>query len=283
MRHAPGGQHGKEPDSVILEIDLTNPRPEPRLINPADFGAFHVRALVRGEDPDWEALAEGFADGAHVKRDTDQVYVAPKALARLAGARGRTEDWQQGLAAMLAYAEHKGWLDRGGRIAAHVEWEPEVEPDDFRHVLGHFPTGVAVLTAALPEGPVGMACNSLTSVSLRPPLIAVCPAKRSDTWPEIRKAGRFVVNLMRADHEHVVRAFSHKDIDRFAGVRYHPRSAGPALDDALAWIECSITIEHDAGDHHVVLARVQALEARGDIAPLVFYQGRYGTFGEAST
>ena len=181
---------------------------------------------------------------------------------------------------MLEYAASKGWLDESGAIAAHIEWEPEVviEADDFRHVLGHFPTGVAVVTANGRHGPVGMACNSLTSVSLRPPLIAICPAKSSETWPEIRDSGRFLLNLMHRDHGSTVLKFARKKTDRFEAVPFHQRPCGPALDDALAWIECGIAAEHDAGDHTIALGRVLALDARGEVEPLVFYRGRYGTF-----
>jgi 3-hydroxy-9,10-secoandrosta-1,3,5(10)-triene-9,17-dione monooxygenase reductase component len=153
-----------------------------------------------------------------------------------------------------------------------------VESDEFRRVLGHFATGVSVVTANRPEGPVGMTCNALTSVSLEPPLIAVCPAKRSETWPQIRAAGRFVVNLMNSDHQATVLAFARKDGDRFAGVAYEQREFGPALGDAVAWIECELEAEHDAGDHTIALARVEHLEGREDLEPLVFFRGRYGTF-----
>jgi 3-hydroxy-9,10-secoandrosta-1,3,5(10)-triene-9,17-dione monooxygenase reductase component len=162
----------------------------------------------------------------------------------------------------------------------HVEWEPEVavEADHFRHVLGHFPTGVAVLTAGRAEGQVGMACNSLTSVSLDPPLISICPARTSETWPEIRAAGQFLINLMRHGQDETVAKFARKGIDRFAAVPFHERRCGPALDDAMAWIECVIEAEHDAGDHTLVIARVLRLEL-GDVGdPLVFFRGRYGTF-----
>ncbi len=153
-----------------------------------------------------------------------------------------------------------------------------VEPEEFRRVLGHFATGVSVVSAERPDGPVGMACNALTSVSLEPPLIAVCPAKSSETWPEIRAAGRFVVNLMNSDHQEAVLAFARKGTDRFADVGYRAGDYGPVLDDAVAWIECELDAEHDAGDHTIALARVAQLQGREDLEPLVFFRGRYGTF-----
>jgi 3-hydroxy-9,10-secoandrosta-1,3,5(10)-triene-9,17-dione monooxygenase reductase component len=153
-----------------------------------------------------------------------------------------------------------------------------IEPDVFRRVLGHLPTGVTVITAHHPDGPVGMACNSVSSVSLAPPLISFCPARGSDTWTALRTAARFCVNVMADHHEAATRTFARKGVDRFAQVRHHPRPCGPALDDAVAWLDCEIRAEHEAGDHLIVVAEVVSLEARPDAAPLVFFRGAYGTF-----
>jgi flavin reductase (DIM6/NTAB) family NADH-FMN oxidoreductase RutF len=137
----------------------------------------------------------------------------------------------------------------------------EIAAADFRHVLGHLPTGVTVLTAHGADGPTGMAANSVTSVSLDPPLILVCPAKSSSTWPEIGATGAFCVNIMAEHHADLSRTFAMKDTDRFAGVSWHHRPTGPALDEAVAWIECRVRDEHDAGDHTIVVADVVAIEA----------------------
>jgi flavin reductase (DIM6/NTAB) family NADH-FMN oxidoreductase RutF len=155
----------------------------------------------------------------------------------------------------------------------------EIDGERFRHVLGHLPTGVTVITAHGVEGPVGMSSNSVTSVSLEPPLILFCPAKASTTWPRIRASGRFCVNVFAAHHEQASRRFARVGIDRFAGVAWHQRPAGPALDDAVAWIECVLGDEHDAGDHVIAIGAVQRLDVRdGDVEPLVFFRGRYGSF-----
>jgi 3-hydroxy-9,10-secoandrosta-1,3,5(10)-triene-9,17-dione monooxygenase reductase component len=82
---------------------------------------------------------------------------------------------------------------------------------------------------------------------------------------------------MAEHHEQVVRTFARKSVDRFAGISHHHRVAGPALDDAIAWIDCELRAEGEAGDHVIVLAEVVALDARADAAPLVF-RGAYGTF-----
>jgi 3-hydroxy-9,10-secoandrosta-1,3,5(10)-triene-9,17-dione monooxygenase reductase component len=154
----------------------------------------------------------------------------------------------------------------------------EITTERFRHVLGYLPTGVTVVTAYGQDRPVGMAANSVTSLSLDPPLILVCPAKSSTTWPEIREAGHFCVNIMAGHHERITRQFARKDADRFAGVPVSRRSAGPALDDAVAWIECRLRNEYDGGDHTIAIAEVLAIDAAEDARPLVFFRGQYGSF-----
>jgi flavin reductase (DIM6/NTAB) family NADH-FMN oxidoreductase RutF len=154
----------------------------------------------------------------------------------------------------------------------------DIDPVRFRQVLAHLPTGVTVIAAHGPDNPIGMAANSVTSVSLDPPLILFCPAKSSSTWPKIRDVGSFCVNVMAGHHEEVTRRFAAKEADRFSGVVCAHRSTGPALCDAVAWIECTLQDEHDAGDHTIAVARVVAIEAAQDVEPLVFFRGSYGSF-----
>jgi flavin reductase (DIM6/NTAB) family NADH-FMN oxidoreductase RutF len=154
----------------------------------------------------------------------------------------------------------------------------DIDPGRFRQVLAHLPTGVTVISAHGDAGPVGMAANSVTSVSLDPPLILFCPAKTSSTWPKIRAAGAFCVNVMAGHHEQVTRQFAAKEADRFTGVDHTHRPTGPALCDAVAWIECTLHDEHEAGDHTIAVARVVAIEAASGVEPLVFFRGNYGSF-----
>lgn len=160
-----------------------------------------------------------------------------------------------------------------------------IDPVRFRQVLGHLPTGVTVITAYGENGVVGMAANSVTSVSLDPPLVLFCPAKSSTTWPTIRAAAGFCVNVMAGHHEEVTRRFAARGIDRFSGIKYTSRPTGPALADAVAWIECHPYDEHDAGDHTIVVARVVGIEAASsrDVDALVFFRGGYGSFPPPGT
>ncbi|HVT71308.1 MAG TPA: flavin reductase family protein [Trebonia sp.] len=154
----------------------------------------------------------------------------------------------------------------------------------FRRVLGHFPTGVVIVTAVHDGRPAGMAIGSFTSVSVDPPLIAVLPAKTSTSWPSIEAAGSFCVNILSARQEALSRAFAVSGADKFAGVSWRAGPSGaPVLAGALAWIDCDLEQVVEAGDHFIDLGRVTALDV-GDPdgedpvrAPLVFFQGGYGT------
>ncbi|HET7309821.1 MAG TPA: flavin reductase [Mycobacteriales bacterium] len=154
----------------------------------------------------------------------------------------------------------------------------------FRQVLGHFPTGVAVVTGVDAEGmPAGMAVGSFTSVSLDPPLVAFMPDKSSSSWPKFRDSGAFCVNILGAEQESVCRAFAMKGGDKFAELAWHPASSGsPILDGALAWIDCDIDVVHEAGDHYIVIGLVRELDIGTPALPLVFFQGGYGRFSSLS-
>lgn len=103
----------------------------------------------------------------------------------------------------------------------------------------------------------------------------------STSWPKIRASGRFTINIFASHQEEASRQFSQVGIDRFAGVAWHRREGGPALDDAVAWIDCTIEAEYEAGDHWIVVGAVDRLEVRDAAAdPLVFFRGRYGSFVE---
>lgn len=155
-------------------------------------------------------------------------------------------------------------------------------PEDqtwFRRVLGQFPTGVTLVTAQVAGEPSGLLIGSFASVSLDPPMIAFYPGKGSTTWPRIREAGSFCVNVLAADQEDVCRAMLSKDAGRFGRFSWAPSTAtgSPALAEAVAWIDCRIESVADAGDHWMVLGRVVDLDM-GDRMPLLFFRGGFGRF-----
>ena len=153
-----------------------------------------------------------------------------------------------------------------------------LQPDSasFRAVLGHFATGITVIAAMDGDEPVGIAANSFSSVSLDPPLVLFCAAKTSSTWPRIKRAGHFTVNVLDEHQEDVSQLFATPGADRFAQIDWHVGAGGPILDDIHAYLDCTIEAEHDAGDHIIVVGRVHALGITADAGPLLFYQGRYG-------
>lgn len=150
----------------------------------------------------------------------------------------------------------------------------------FRRVLGHYPTGVCVVTAVEADGtPVGMVVGSFTSVSLDPPLVAFFPARNSSTWPRIQAVGKFCVNVLASDQLTLCRQIAAPGRDKFAGIAHRASANGsPILDDVVAWIDCTLDAVHEAGDHDIVLGRVIALEVDRPGSPLLFYQGNYGEF-----
>lgn len=154
----------------------------------------------------------------------------------------------------------------------------------YREVLGQYPTGVCVVTAAEPDGtPVGFVVGSFTSVSLAPPLVAFFPDKSSTTWPRIRRLGHFCVSILSAEQEHLCRRFAISGGDKFDGVRTRPAPSGaPVLEGAVGWIDCDIDAVTEAGDHYVVLGRVEALDVGSPALPLLFFQGGYGRFAPLS-
>ena len=151
-----------------------------------------------------------------------------------------------------------------------------VDARELRTALGHFATGVAVITARDVRGPVGMTVNSFCSVSLDPPLVLFCPSRESRTWPVIERAGRFCVNVLGHEQQDVSTVFGRGGEDKFNGTpwRFSPGGA-PLLDGVLTWLDCAIDTVHEAGDHYVVIGRVTELGPPGDGRPLLFYRGSY--------
>ncbi|MEU6374448.1 flavin reductase family protein [Streptomyces sp. NPDC046909] len=153
---------------------------------------------------------------------------------------------------------------------------------EFRRVLGNFASGVAVVTSPATDGedgPAGFACQSFSSLSLDPPLVAFMVGRTSTTWPRIARAGAFCVNVLAAHQGELCRGFAVSGADKFAGVAYDaaPASGSPRLTDTLAWIDCTIHAVHTGGDHLIVVGRVDALGTGTDEdqAPLLFHKGRF--------
>jgi 3-hydroxy-9,10-secoandrosta-1,3,5(10)-triene-9,17-dione monooxygenase reductase component len=170
-------------------------------------------------------------------------------------------------------------------VNANGATDPAIDGAAFRSALGHFLTGVTIITAMDPDAtvPVGLAASSFSSVSLDPPLVLFCAGKTSSSWERIDAAGSYCVNILGDDQEALSRRFATRGADKFAGLGWTAGASGsPVLSDSLAWIDCRIQDRHDAGDHVIVVGRVLGLGVRGSGAPLAYFRGGYGAFSASA-
>jgi flavin reductase (DIM6/NTAB) family NADH-FMN oxidoreductase RutF len=150
------------------------------------------------------------------------------------------------------------------------------DPGHLRRVFAAYPTGVTAVAAMVDGQPVGMAINSFASVSLSPPLASICVARSSTTWPVLKRAARLGVSVLSADHEQACRQLSAKSGNRFENLRWQARDRGAVmLNDASAWLQCSVDQTIAAGDHEIVLMRIHDLEANDGVHPLVFHRSQF--------
>lgn len=153
-----------------------------------------------------------------------------------------------------------------------------IDSQAFRRVLGHFATGVTVITSAQGGHVAGFTANSFASISLDPPLVMVSIGTHNATRAIIEASQSFCVNIMRANQEALARCFATNSPDKyehFCDAPYHQEATGaPVLDGTLAWIDCRLFASHPAGDHLILLGEVMALDATAG-QPLLFIQGKY--------
>jgi flavin reductase (DIM6/NTAB) family NADH-FMN oxidoreductase RutF len=156
---------------------------------------------------------------------------------------------------------------------------------EFRHAIGHFATGVTVVTSIGPDGvPVGTTANAVSSLSLDPPLILVCFDRASLTLEAVRSHGAFAVNVLAAPQQHLSANFARRGLSAaWNEVRHRPGSTGsPRLHGVLAVLECTVEHRLPGGDHEIVVGRVREVETAGDeAAPLLYWRGAYASLGAA--
>ncbi|WP_020495447.1 3-hydroxy-9,10-secoandrosta-1,3,5(10)-triene-9,17-dione monooxygenase reductase subunit [Sciscionella marina] len=146
----------------------------------------------------------------------------------------------------------------------------------YRQVLGHFCTGVTVITAVGEAGPIGFACQSFAALSIDPPLVLFCPGRTSRSWPVIEKAGTFCVNLLAEHQSEISARFGAPSKDKFSGLPLYATPQGnPIIDGALTWIDCTVHEVREGGDHLIVLGHVEHLGPASDGKPLLFNRGSY--------
>jgi 3-hydroxy-9,10-secoandrosta-1,3,5(10)-triene-9,17-dione monooxygenase reductase component len=157
----------------------------------------------------------------------------------------------------------------------------DVTPDVFRAVMGHFVTGITVVTTLAGDMPQGITVNALSSVSLEPPLVMVALDRRRFITPTVRAARRYAVNVLSEDQQALSDCFAGAAVepgrDEFCGARWTPGTTGlPLLDGAIATLECTVVETFEAGDHELFIGRVDALGSREDRPmPLLYYRRQY--------
>jgi flavin reductase (DIM6/NTAB) family NADH-FMN oxidoreductase RutF len=149
----------------------------------------------------------------------------------------------------------------------------------YRETIGHFASGVTIVTTTGPDGPAGMTTNAVTSLSLEPLLLLVCFERRSRTLEVVRTSERFAVNILRAGDEDLAAVFASKRVPRekFESVTHIETHGVPVLDGALAWLTCELRELRPGGDHVIGIGEVVGMGTGEERPPLVFYRGRYTT------
>ena len=153
----------------------------------------------------------------------------------------------------------------------------------FRRLMGHWATGVSVITAEGETGPAGATANALTSLSLTPPLVLVCFNLSSRTLSAVRESERFCINMLSAEQESVSRLFATKrsQEEKFGEIAYRLEHGAPIMENTLAWLVCTLDSELRRGDHVVAIGQVVEGEFDAAAQPLLFYRASYLTVADA--
>ncbi|MCD9570204.1 flavin reductase family protein [Pseudomonas protegens] len=153
-----------------------------------------------------------------------------------------------------------------------------IEPMRFREALGHYASGITVITSQVDGEPLGFTCQSFYSVSMSPPLVSFSVMSSSASYPKIRQAGRFMVNILSGEQVRISNQFASKGTDKWQGVQWQESPLGnPIIAGSLHWLDCEIHAEHAAGDHLIVIGEVKALNLQQATAaqPLLYFKGQY--------
>lgn len=151
-----------------------------------------------------------------------------------------------------------------------------VDSSAFREALGHFASGVTVVTMAANGKSSGLTVSAFSSLSLHPPYILVCIDKRSSTLELVRASHVFVVHILALEQMDLSNHFASKIEDKLANIPHHTGSLGaPILENTLAYLECRMIQEIDAGDHYIYIGEVENSSVNPDKAPLLYFHGQY--------
>ncbi len=152
-----------------------------------------------------------------------------------------------------------------------------VTDSDFRDALSRFASGVTVVTGVRPDGGLaGVTASAFTSVSLRPPLIAICLDKATTCIEAFTRGSHFAIHVLGERQKSLSMHFAQRSLDKFRTIEYRlSRQGCPLLEGGLAVIECSRAAVHDAGDHFLILGRVETLNTAANGVPLLHFRGDY--------
>ncbi len=155
-----------------------------------------------------------------------------------------------------------------------------IDGASMRSAMGCFATGVTVVAALEDGSPIGFTCQSFVSLSLNPPLIAICPGRNSTSWPRMVAARKFSVNVLSSQQAGVCAGFARTGVDKFQDVSWRIGPNGtPLIDDVVASVECEMMVAHEAGDHEIVIGRVLSVET-SERAPLLYFRSQLASLGE---
>jgi len=151
-----------------------------------------------------------------------------------------------------------------------------IDPRELRNVMGHFATGVTIITTKDIFGkPFGLTANAFSSLSLDPPLVLICVDKKVDCYACFDQSKVFVVNILSEGQDQLSTRFATKGIEKFEGVAVRQGTLGvPLLEGAVAHIECTLASAYEGGDHTIYVGEIQSVAASGD-RPLLFFKGKY--------
>lgn len=164
----------------------------------------------------------------------------------------------------------------------HAPPSPTFSPRAFRDAVGHFATGVTIVTAPSDDGPLGVTVNSFTSISLDPPLVLFSASRQLYSLPGLLKAPCYGISILCSQHADTSTRFSKPGAEKWASSAVEMGQELPChlFKDALARFECVPYATHDAGDHVLFLARVVRFEIADAGEPLVFFRGKYRGLAE---
>jgi len=160
----------------------------------------------------------------------------------------------------------------------HNDIATAIDPRAFRDTLGHYASGITIIGALEADIPVGFTCQSFYSVSTEPPLVSFSVMLNSTTYPRIRETGKFSVNVLSHSQHNISDQFARTGTDKWAGIQWMPTQAGnPVIANTLMWLDCDIFAEYEAGDHYIVIGKVNEMSSANwhTREPLLYFRGQY--------